>query len=56
MTQKSPPKKCKIFDNETAYVDKIELSKILEVFESIPHQLSKENKKFQYSVWKPRHL
>ena len=35
--------------DEISYVDKIELTKILEVFESIPYQLSKENKKFQYS-------
>lgn len=36
-------------DEEIEYVDSIELNKILEVFESIPNQLSKENKKFQYS-------
>ena len=35
--------------NENEAVDKRLLSRILEVFDSIPAQLAKENKKFQYS-------
>ncbi len=36
-------------ENEESYVDKYELAKIIEVYNSIPTQLAKENKKFQYS-------
>ena len=36
-------------DNEQEAVDKKLLHRILEVFNSIPYQLAKENKKFQYS-------
>ncbi len=36
-------------DNEQEAVDKKLLNRILEVFNSIPWQLAKENKKFQYS-------
>ena len=36
-------------ENENEAVDKKLLSRILEVFDSIPAQLAKENKKFQYS-------
>ncbi len=39
-------------DCENEYVNKIELTKIMDVFNSIPNQLAKENKKFQYSVIK----
>lgn len=35
---------------EKEYQDTKELTKILEVYNSIPNQLAKENKKFQYSV------
>ena len=35
---------------EKEYQDNKELTKILEVYNSIPNQLAKENKKFQYSV------
>ncbi len=37
-------------ENEVEYQDKNELAKIMEVYNSIPSQLSKENKKFQYST------
>jgi len=37
-------------DDMVKYADKKDKSKIRECFESIPKQLSKENKKFQYSV------
>ncbi len=36
-------------ENEESYVDKYKLAKIIEVYNSIPSQLAKENKKFQYS-------
>ena len=36
-------------EEEEKYVDKNELTKIMEVYNSIPSQLAKENKKFQYS-------
>ena len=36
-------------ENETKYVNKYELTRILEVYNSIPFQLAKENKKFQYN-------
>lgn len=36
-------------EEEKEYVDKNELTKIMEVYNSIPSQLAKENKKFQYS-------
>lgn len=39
-------------DEENEYVNKIELTKIMDVFNSIPSQLAKENKKFQYTVIK----
>ena len=39
-------------ENENETTNYGELEKILEVFNSIPSQLSKENKKFQYSVIK----
>lgn len=37
-------------EEEKSYVDKNELTKIMEVYNSIPSQLAKENKKFQYST------
>ena len=36
--------------NENAKVNKTDLRKILEVYNSIPNQLAKENKKFQYKL------
>ena len=39
-------------ENEEEEVDKRLLSRIQEVFDSIPSQLAKENKKFQYSLLK----
>ncbi len=36
-------------DEENEIINQKELTKIMEVYESIPNQLSKENKKFQYS-------
>lgn len=36
--------------NENEIIDKVELARIMEVYNSIPNQLAKENKKFQYSV------
>ena len=39
-------------ENEQEEVDKRLLARIQEVFDSIPNQLSKENKKFQYSLIK----
>ncbi len=39
-------------DDMVKYADKADKSKIRECFDSIPTQLSKENKKFQYSVIK----
>ena len=39
-------------ENEKETTNYVELEKILEVFNSIPSQLAKENKKFQYSVIK----
>lgn len=36
-------------EEEKEYIDKNELTKIMEVYNSIPSQLAKENKKFQYS-------
>lgn len=36
-------------EEEEKYVDKNELTKIMKVYNSIPSQLAKENKKFQYS-------
>ncbi len=39
-------------ENESEFVNKKELTKIMEVYYSIPNQLAKENKKFQYSVIK----
>ncbi len=39
-------------DDMVKYADKKDKSKIKECFQSIPKQLSKENKKFQYSVIK----
>lgn len=36
-------------ENETKYVNKYELTRILDVYNSIPFQLAKENKKFQYN-------
>lgn len=36
--------------NEDQLIDKKELTKIMEVYSSIPNHLAKENKKFQYSV------
>lgn len=39
-------------DDMVKYADKADKSKIRECFDSIPAQLSKENKKFQYSVIK----
>lgn len=40
--------------NENEEVDKFLLARIEEVFDSIPSQLAKENKKFQYSKIKSR--
>lgn len=37
-------------EEEEKYVDRNELTKIMEVYNSIPAQLAKENKKFQYST------
>lgn len=37
-------------ENEDEFVNKNELIKIMEVYNSIPNQMAKENKKFQYSV------
>ncbi len=37
-------------DEEEPIVDKVELRKIIEVYKSIPRQLAKENKKFQYKL------
>lgn len=37
-------------ENEETYVDEKQLLKIMEVYESIPTQLAKENKKFKYSI------
>ncbi len=37
-------------ENESEYTDKVLLARINSVFDSIPVQLSKENKKFQYSM------
>lgn len=39
-------------DDMVIYAEKKDKSKIKECFQSIPKQLSKENKKFQYSVVK----
>lgn len=39
-------------DDMVKYADKSDKSKIKECFQSIPKQLSKENKKFQYSIVK----
>ena len=39
-------------DDMVKYAEKADKSKIKECFQSIPKQLSKENKKFQYSVIK----
>ena len=39
-------------DDMVIYAEKKDKSKIQECFQSIPKQLSKENKKFQYSVVK----
>lgn len=39
-------------DDMIKYADKTDKSKIKECFQSIPKQLSKENKKFQYSIIK----
>ena len=39
-------------DDMVKYADKADKSRIKECFQSIPKQLSKENKKFQYSVIK----
>lgn len=36
--------------NENEIIDKVELARIMEVYNSIPNQLAKENKKFQYSM------
>lgn len=36
--------------DEKEYQDKSELTRIMEVYDSIPSQLAKENKKFQYST------
>ena len=36
-------------EEEKEYIDKKELTRIIEVYNSIPSQLAKENKKFQYS-------
>lgn len=37
-------------ENEEPTIDKTELRKIIEVYNSIPKQLAKENKKFQYKI------
>ncbi|MBR3693767.1 MAG: ATP-binding protein [Erysipelotrichales bacterium] len=37
-------------EEENTQINKTELTKIMEVYNSIPNQLAKENKKFQYSV------
>ena len=37
-------------DNEEPIINKVELRKIIEVYKSIPRQLAKENKKFQYKL------
>ena len=37
-------------DNNEIVTDELERTKIMDVFDSIPKQLAKENKKFQYSV------
>ncbi len=37
-------------DNNEIEVDELEKSRIMDVFNSIPRQLAKENKKFQYSL------
>ncbi len=39
-------------DNNEIVVDELEKAKILDVFDSIPKQLAKENKKFQYAAIK----
>lgn len=41
-------------DDMIKYANQKDKSRILECFQSIPKQLSKENKKFQYSVVKKR--
>ena len=43
---------CSYEDDMIKYADKKDKAKIVECFQSIPKQLSKENKKFQYSVVK----
>ncbi len=37
-------------ENENPVISKISLRKIMEVYDSIPNQLAKENKKFQYKL------
>lgn len=37
-------------ENEEPIINKVELRKIIEVYKSIPRQLAKENKKFQYKL------
>lgn len=41
-----------ISDDMVKYADKKDKSRIKECFQSIPKQLAKENKKFQYAVVK----
>ncbi|MCF0116976.1 MAG: ATP-binding protein, partial [Bacilli bacterium] len=41
-------------EKENEEIDKVELARIMEVFKSIPNQLAKENKKFQYSKIKTK--